>query len=423
MIKKMKKTKFQPVKGTKDFYPQDLAFQNFLFEKMRKVSQKFGYQEYEGPILEPLELYAAKSGEELVKKQTFILIDRGGRKLALRPEMTPTLARMVAQKQSQIPKPIRWFSIGPRFRYEKPQKGRLREFYQWDVDILGSEAPEADAEVIALACEFFKSVGLTPKEVKIKINDRKLMEQKLSLIEIPKTKIQDVFRIIDKRQKINEKEWKNLLLGIGLNNLQIRDLEGILKDLDFSQESESLTRIFSTLSDLGVSEYVEFDPNIVRGLDYYTGVVFEAWEKEEEFRAILGGGRYDNLVEIVGREKIPGVGFAAGTAVIEEVLKKYKKLPNLPLTKTKVLVTVFAEGFYRDSLLISKRLREAEIETEIYPEPVKIEKQLKYANQKEIPFVLILGPDEVANNKVTVKNMKNGEQKTIPQNELLEYFN
>ena len=418
----MTKLKFQPVKGTRDFYPEQMAFRNWLFGKMREVSKRFGYQEYEGPILEPLELYAAKSGEELVKKQTFVLTDRGGRKLALRPEMTPTLARMVAQKQAELPKPIRWFSIGPRFRYEQPQKGRLREFYQWDIDILGSQAPEADAEIIAIAAEFFKSVGLSPKEVKIKVNDRKLIEQKLSFIEIPKTKIQEVFRAIDKKEKMTDGEWKDWLPEIGLNKLQIKDLEGILKDKDFSRESEELTRIFSTLSDLGVSEYVEFDPNIVRGLDYYTGVVFEAQDKEGKFRAILGGGRYDNLVEIVGGPKLGGVGFAAGDAVVEEVLKEYKKIPLLSPTPTKVLVTLFDEAFFRDSLLIAEKLRDGGIATESYLEVVKLDKQLKYANQKGIPYVVILGPDEIKKNEVTLKNMETGDQEKIPQSKLSDYF-
>jgi len=418
----MTKLKFQPVKGTRDFYPEQMAFRNWLFGKMREVSKRFGYQEYEGPILEPLELYAAKSGEELVKKQTFVLTDRGGRKLALRPEMTPTLARMVAQKQAELPKPIRWFSIGPRFRYEQPQKGRLREFYQWDIDILGSQAPEADAEIIAIAAEFFKSLGLSPKEVKIKVNDRKLIEQKLSFIEIPKTKIQEVFRAIDKKEKMTDGEWKDWLPEIGLNKLQIKDLEGILKDKDFSRESEELTRIFSTLSDLGVSEYVEFDPNIVRGLDYYTGVVFEAQDKEGKFRAILGGGRYDNLVEIVGGPKLGGVGFAAGDAVVEEVLKEYKKIPLLSPTPTKVLVTLFDEAFFRDSLLIAEKLRDGGIATESYLEVVKLDKQLKYANQKGIPYVVILGPDEIKKNEVTLKNMETGDQEKIPQSKLSDYF-
>jgi histidyl-tRNA synthetase len=422
----MSRLKFQPVKGTRDFYPEQMAFRNWLFEKMKEVSKRFGYQEYEGPILEPFELYAAKSGEELVKKQTFVLTDRGGRKLALRPEMTPTLARMVAQKQASLPKPIRWFSIGPRFRYEQPQKGRAREFYQWDIDILGSQAPEADAEIIAIAAEFFKSVGLSPKEVKIKVNNRKLMEEKLSFIEIPKTKIQDVFRAIDKQSLLlrNKKEkglaeWKEWLKEIGLNSLQIKDLQGILKDKDFSRESEELTRIFSTLTDLGVAEYVEFDPNIVRGLDYYTGVVFEAQDIKGKFRAILGGGRYDNLVEIVGGPKIGGVGFAAGDVVVEEVLREYKKIPLLSPTPTKVLVTLFDEAFFRDSLLIAKKLRDAGVTTEMYLELTKLDKQLKYANQKNIPFVAIIGPDEIKNNTVTLKDMQTGEQESLSLEKLI----
>lgn len=197
------KTKFQLVKGFRDFYPEDLAARKWLFEKMREVSRKFGYQEYEGPCLEHLALYAAKSGEELVRQQTFILTDRSGEKLALRPELTPTLARMVAQEQASLPKPIRWFSIGPRWRYEKPQKGRTREFYQWDLDLLGVESPEADAEVIAIAAEFLKAVGLTPKQVVIKVNNRQLMEEKLDLIEIPQRLIPQVFRAVDKKEKMS----------------------------------------------------------------------------------------------------------------------------------------------------------------------------------------------------------------------------
>ncbi len=426
----MAKLKFQPVKGTRDFYPEEMAFRNFLFGKMREASKKFGYQEYEGPILEPLELYAAKSGEDLVKKQTFVLTDRGGRKLALRPEMTPTLARMVGQREAELPKPIRWFSIGPRFRYEQPQKGRLREFYQWDIDILGSESPEADAEIIAIAAEFLKSIGLTPKEVKIKVNDRSLMEQKLSLIEIPKTKIQEVFKAVDKKEKIAEEEWDKWLKEIGLTSLQVKDLKGILKDRDFSRESENLTRIFSTLSDLGVSDFVEFDPNVVRGLDYYTGIVFEARDAKGKFRAILGGGRYDNLVEVVGGPKIAGTGFAAGDVVIEEVLKEYKqslllrnkKTPKISPGNTRVLVTVFDESTFRDSLKVTSLLRSNRVNTEIYINPEKLDKQLKYASQKEIPFVVIIGPEEEKSGTVTIKNMEKGSQETIPQEKLSDYF-
>ena len=415
----MKNLKFQPVKGTRDFYPEQMAFRNWLFSKMREVSQKFGYQEYEGPILEPLGLYAAKSGEELVNKQTYILEDRGGEKLALRPEMTPTLARMVAQKQNELPKPIRWFTIGPRFRYEQPQKGRFREFYQWDIDLLGSQAAEADAEILAVAAEFFKALGLTPKEIRIKVNNRQLLEQKLDLIEIQKDKIPEILRAIDKKDKMESNAWWGWLEEIGLTKIQIQDLNGILNDKDFSNETESLTRIFSTLKDMGVLEFFEFDPSIVRGLDYYTGTVFEARDKDGVFRAILGGGRYDNLVEVVGGDPLVGIGFACGDAVLEEVLNKYNKIPNLPASPTQVLVTIFDESLLRESISLATNLRSANINTEIYPETsAKMDKQLKYADQKGIPYAVIVGPDEASKNEVTVKNLKTGEQKKVKQEKI-----
>lgn len=415
----MKKVKFQAVTGTRDFYPQNWAFQKWLFAKMREVSERFGYQEYEGPILEPLALYEAKSGKELVKKQTFILTDRGGKKLALRPELTPTLARMVAQKQEELVKPLRWFSIGRRWRYEKPQRGRTREFYQWDVDLIGVETPEADAEVIALACEFLKSLKLTPKEVKIKVNNRKLMDFKLSLIGIPAKKMNEVFSAIDKRPKMETVEWKKYLSEIGFDKLQIKDLTGILADFDFSDESEELVQVFSTLKDLGVKKYVEFDPNIVRGLDYYTGTVFEAVDTQGKFRSILGGGRYDNLVEVVGGKRLPGVGFAAGDVVLKAVLKEYNKLPKVEPKTAQVLITVFDESLYRNSLEVTKSLRKAEIPTELYLDPTaKLDKQLKYADRKGIPFVIIIGPEEVEAQEATLKNLQSRTQKRVPLNQL-----
>lgn len=418
-----KKIKPQTLKGFRDFYPEEMAFRNWLFEKAREVSQRFGYQEYEGPALERLSLYEAKSGEELVKEQTFILTDRRGRKLALRPELTPTLARMVAQKREELVFPIRWFSIGPRWRYEKPQKGRYREFWQWDVDLIGADTPEADAEIVAVACEFFKEAGLTDKEVVIKVNNRRLMEQKLDLIEVKKGQRPQVFRAIDKKDKMDPKKWEEYLQEIGLTPLQIKDLKGILKDKDFAGESEELTTIFSTLADLGFSSYVEFDPTVVRGLDYYTGTVFEACDRKGEFRAILGGGRYDNLVEVVGGPKLPGVGFAAGDAILEAVLKKYQKIPSFVSVPTKVLITIFDEKFYRDSLKIAKVLRDKGVPTEVYLTPIKLDKQLKYADRKGIPYAVIIGPDEAKNKTVTIKDLKTGKQKTVPQKELSQQFN
>jgi len=403
----------QSVKGTRDFYPEDMVFRKWLFGKMRNLSESFGYQEYDGPILEPLELYSAKSGEELVKQQTFVLTDRGDRQLALRPEMTPTLARMVANKQNELPKPLRWFNIGPRFRYEQPQKGRFREFYQWDIDLIGSSAPETDAEILAIAAEFLKSLGLSPKEVKIKVNSRQLMEQKLNLIGIPEDKITLVFRAIDRKEKMEITEWEKWLIDLGLTKLQVEDLIKILSDKDFSGESETLTQIFSTLEDLKVREYFEFDPNIVRGLEYYTGIVFEAKDVEGKFRAILGGGRYDNLVEIVGGSPLSGVGFAAGDAVIEEILREKGKIPVSFSDKPKILVTVFNEELMRNSLKATGMLRDFGCNVALYPEPIKLDKQIKYANELKFSYVVIIGPDEASKGTATIKNMTDGTQKEV----------
>jgi histidyl-tRNA synthetase len=411
--------KIQPLRGSRDLYPEDRAIQNWLFSVWRKVSQKFGYQEYEGPILEPFELFAVKSGEELVNEQTYTFKDRGGRKVAVRPEMTPTLARMVVQKQNQIPLPCRWFSIGNFWRYEKPQKGRERDFWQWNVDILGPTTPESDAEVIAVGCEFFKEVGLTPAEVSIKLNDRKLLETRLEIVGVPKNKILSVFRAIDKRPKIKKQEFQALLKRQGLDQSQVKDLQNSLEDFEYERESDRLTEIFSTLDDLGYSNYVSFDPQIVRNLDYYTSTVFEAFDKDGEFRAILAGGRYDNLVSDIGGKALPGVGFGAGDIVTQLVLEKYGKISTLSATPTKVLVTVFDEGLWRNSLQFFKKLIDAEIDAEIYPEAEKLDKQLKYADQKGIPYVAIIGPKEEKEGKITLKDMTTQTQTTLKVEEAM----
>ncbi|HLB61045.1 MAG TPA: ATP phosphoribosyltransferase regulatory subunit, partial [Patescibacteria group bacterium] len=276
----------QPVKGFRDFYPDEMAIRNWLFGKMRTISRLYGYQEYDGPVVESVHLYEAKSGEELVKDQTFQMQDKGGRQLALRPEMTPSLARMVAAKQQQLTKPVRWFTIGPRFRYEAPQKGRAREFYQWDIDCLGYSSPLSDAEIIAIACHFFEEIGLTHQEIVIKINNRKLMDFKLSLLEIPLSKRPGVFRLIDKRDKMTHDKWRQYARHVGLSDKQLSALSKLLTDRDVAFESEELTEVFSTLKDLGFSRFVEYDPSVVRGLEYYTGTVFEARDRAGKFRAI-----------------------------------------------------------------------------------------------------------------------------------------
>lgn len=413
-----------PVKGTRDFYPEDQAFQNWLYSKFKEVAELFGFQEYEGPILESLDLYAAKSGEELVKKQAFTLKDQSENVLALRPEMTPTLARMVAQKAGELTFPIKWFTYGRRFRYEKPQKGRNREFFQWDVDILGPENLEADAEAISVAATLLQKLNLTPQEVRIKINDRQLLQERFTSLEIPEEKIVAAFRLADKKDKVSRQDFSEMGKEIGLSEDQAKSILQILEEKNSFLNSPWLVKIFELLKRYGVAEYAEYDPSIVRGLEYYTRTVFECWDAKKEFRAIGGGGRYDNLVESVGgKQKIPGVGFAMGDMVIAEVLKATGKYPTLKVNPTKVLVTVFSPELYDKSLQIANKLRENNVKTEVYLDPAaKIDKQLKYADRKAVPYIIIIGPVEAEENKVVLKNMITREQKTLLPEEIINYI-
>jgi histidyl-tRNA synthetase len=404
-----------PVRGTRDFYPEQMAFRQWLYSRMKEISQRFGYQEYEGPVLETLDLYAAKSGDELVNEQSYVFTDRGGDRITLRPELTPTLARMVAQKQRELPRPIRWWSFGPFWRYERPQKGRTREFFQWNVDIIGVESAYADAEVVSILAEFLRSVGLTPQQVGIKVNNRKLMKARIESLGIAAEKVEGVYRLIDKLSKLSNADW--FAYGkesIGLSDTGLTDLRKTLDDSNLWKESPGLVSFFSLIADMGVADYVEFDPSIVRGLDYYTDLVFEVWDRQGEFRAILGGGRYGNLLADVGGQPMPGVGFAMGDVVIGLVLEQYGLKPALRPSPTQALVTVFSTDLVSESARTAFRLRSSGINTELYPEPARLDRQLKYANAHGIPFVVILGPDEVAAGKATIKNLVTGEQQSLP---------
>ncbi|MCL5432677.1 MAG: histidine--tRNA ligase [Patescibacteria group bacterium] len=411
------------VKGTRDFYPEQMAFRNWLYGKVKEVSEKFGYQEYDGPEIEYLELYENKTGQEILEG-TFTLKDKDNRSLVLRPELTPTFARMVAQKSQELPKQIRWFSFGRAWRYEQPQKGRAREFFQWEINLLGPENPEADAEILAIAVEYFKTLGLTPDEIVIRINDREFMQDQIKIIGISNEQTSPIFQAIDKKEKISPDEFKKLLSSKGLSNEQIEKLNNLLSEKDYSK-SPWLTKMFESLKQYKEAlDYVEFDPTIVRGIDYYTRTVFEAWDRKKKFnRAIFGGGRFDNLTSQVGGERIPGVGMAPGDIPTQTVLEEYGKMPVLTPNVPTVLMTVFNSSLYPKSLEITNRLRVENINVEIWLDlETKMEKQLKYADQKGIPFVLIIGPDEAKNNTVTIKNLKTREQKTIDIEKLPDEF-
>jgi histidyl-tRNA synthetase len=413
----MKRSPIQPVKGTRDFYPETMAQRVWLYERIRSVARRFGYQEYEGPILEPIALYAAKSGDELVKEQAFVLTDRGGDELAMRPELTPTLARMVAQKQAQLPRPIRWWSFGPFWRYERPQKGRSREFFQWNIDLLGVDDPGADAELLAVAAAFFRETGLGDGQVVLQVNNRRLMDRCLAGLGIEGEFKKLAFRLIDKRDKLDSGKWAEYGGSLGFTSPQISDLSKLLENRELWRESDELIRLFEILEAYDVGGMIRYEPSVIRGLDYYTGTVFEARDSDGEFRAILGGGRYDNLVADVGGDPVPGVGFAMGDVVVSLVLQKYGQLPALRPAPARALVTIFSPELSLVSVRAAMSLRRAGIDIEVYPEPAKMAKQVRYADQIGIPFVIILGPDEAAQGRVALKELASGEQALLTVDE------
>ncbi len=417
----MKKV-IQSVKGTRDFYPEQMAIRVWLYNTMREVAESFGYQEYEAPILESLELYAAKSGEELVKEQSYVFTDRGGSEITLRPELTPSLARMIAQKQNELSFPVRWWSFGPFWRYERPQKGRTREFFQWNVDMLGVSSPEADAENAAVLATFFQRVGLSPQQVIIKINNRRLMDDRFNALDIPVERRPAVSSWIDRRDKMSPESWMEFGKDIGLSPEQITKMKEMLADRDLWKQSTELTRFFAVIDALGLSQFFEFEPSIVRGLLYYTGTVFEAWEVGGDIkRSILGGGRYDNLTRDVGGDPIPGVGFAMGDVVIGLILEKYGLLPkDLSINPAPVLVTVFNQDCLLESFKLASELRRAGLNVVCYPEAVKLPKQFKYADRIGAKVTLVLGPEEMEQGQVAVKNLINGEQVSVQRAALID---
>jgi histidyl-tRNA synthetase len=403
-----------PVKGTRDFYPEQMAVRNWLYDTVRRVSESFGYQEWEAPILESLELYAAKSGEELVKKQSYVFTDRGGEEITLRPELTPSLARMIAQRQGDLVFPVRWWSFGPFWRYEKMQKGRTREFFQWNIDMLGVVSPEADAELVAIASGFLKAAHLAPDKACILVNNRRFMDTEFEALGISSDRKAEVSGLVDRREKMEPAAWEAYAQELGLTPKQLKGLNNLLADTKAWQRCEELVRVFAALEALGATEYVRFDPSIMRGLLYYTGTVFEAFDLAGSVRrSILGGGRYDNLLRDVGGEPLSGVGFAMGDVVIGIILQEIGLIPALPVSPASVLVTVFSADLQPESLGLAAELRRGGFNVTCYPEVAKLPRQFKFADRMGMAVALVVGPDEVAQGKVTVKDLSSSTQAVV----------
>ena len=414
----------QPLKGTRDFYPELMAVRNWLYSTIRQVSESFGYQEYEAPFLETIDLYAAKSGEELVNKQSYVFPDRGGDMITLRPELTPSLARMIAQRQRELTFPLRWWSFGPFWRYERPQKGRTREFFQWNIDMIGVDAPEADAELITILATFFKTLGLKPSDINIQINDRHLLETELVKVGFPTDSVREISRWIDRRDKLSPSDWEEYGRELGVTPDQLTAVKGLLKNDNLWKKSPELVQAFKALEAMGMMEYIKYNPAVIRGLDYYTGIVFEAFDLSGDVpRAIMGGGRYDNLLAAVGGEPVPATGFAMGDVVITLILEGKGLIPeDLGGSPAEVLVTVFDKDRLLTAFEFAAELRNAGIKVACYPEAAKLPKQFKYADRMKISIVVVIGPDEAAKDQVTIKKLATGEQQTISRREAIKFL-
>lgn len=409
-----------PVKGTRDFYPEAMAFRTWLYDRVRQASQSFGYREYEAPFLERLELYAAKSGDELVREQAYVFPDRGGELIALRPELTPSLARMVAARSRDLPRPLRWWSFGPIWRYERPQKGRSREFFQWNIDLLGVESAEADAEIAAVAVALFRAVGLGPEKIRLLVNNRRLAESQYAALGIGPELLPAAFRLVDRRDRLAPEAWLAYGGELGLSTASLEGLVRLLGDEQGWRQSAELRAFFEAAEALGASDYLSFDPTVVRGLDYYTGTVFEARDPQGQFRAILGGGRYDNLVSDVGGEPMPAVGFAMGDVTIGLMIQELGTSPAAPPPPAQVLVCWVDEPARVESLRLAATLRQGGLQVEWYPTAERLPRQLKYADRQRIPLAVILGSREMEQRQSALKDLRDGSQETVPQTRLLE---
>lgn len=427
----MSRLSTRPYKGTRDFFPEDMRLRDQVFGQLRQTLISFGYEAYDGPMLEPFELYAAKSGEELVNEQLYSFEDRGGRKVAMRPEMTPTLARMVAARGGQLSRPIRWFSQPNLWRYERPQRGRLREHWQLNVDLLGVEHEIAEVEVVQIAIALLRGFGAGVTDFEVQINHRQLMNDLFDkVLKLESEQVPVVARAIDKRAKIPTEQFESLLSEAGCSALQIQQLthflEAPLMDLEeILGESEgfrSLCRFFDQVNAMGLGPVCRFKASIMRGLDYYTGIVFEVFDKHpDNRRALFGGGRYDNLVGMFGGQSIPGVGFGMGDVTFFDFLETHGLIPEAK-TMTDVMVGLFGAEGLTHALQIAQDLRAAGLNVESVLTPQKLGKQFQSADKKGIPFVVMAGPDEMARGLVSVKNMRSGEQVQMPLAELPTYL-
>jgi len=416
----------QPVKGTRDFFPGEMRLRNWLFEVWRNVSVQAGFEEYDTCVLEHEELYIRKAGDE-ISKQLYSFEDKGGRRLSLRPEMTPSLARLVLKHKKSLSFPIKWFSMPQCFRYERMTKGRRREHFQWNADIIGQADIVAEAEILMLVISSCESMGLSSKEIRVFINDRRILNSILSQISVPIEIHNEVLVIMDKRDKISKEELSKLLQDTGMSTTQVAQLYEILSEsdliglkniLDDTQGIDELQKLIDLMRTAGFSDYLQFDISIVRGLSYYTGAVFEVNSPTKQHRAICGGGRYNSLLSAYEGEILPAVGFGFGDVVILDVLKDLVRFPNLPRQLDYTIIP-FTREQVGTALKIATNLRQQGSSVDCNFSMKKMKKTMQQAGESGAAKAILLFPEELSENKVVIRDLRLHEQKSVKLNDLL----
>ncbi len=411
----------QGVRGTRDFYPEDMRLRNWLFDNFINASLLHGFEEYDAPVLEYEELYTRKQGEEITQ-QLYSFQDKGNRKVALRPEMTPSLARMVMARAGGLPMPIKWFSIPQCWRYERTQRGRGREHYQWNVDIWGTTEISADAELISVLVTFFEGIGLTAKDIVIRVSSRKVLEEVLGSLGLEGDIFAQTCIIVDKMDKLSSDVIEDQLSDLGHDSKVVTTIQEVLgiKDMDSLQKAlkdesvavSELNLLFDAIDSYGISEWVEFDASVVRGLAYYTGAVFEAHDRTGEFRAICGGGRYDKLLSTLGGKDLPATGFGFGDMVIMELLAEKDLIPELVSDIDDIVIPLNSD-LRNAAVMVAASLRNSGRTVDLVLEDKKMKWAFKHAERIGAARLVLLAPDEWSRKMVKIKNLDTGEESEI----------
>jgi histidyl-tRNA synthetase len=417
----------EPYRGTRDFFPKDKRVRDYLFSVMNKTAEAFGYEPYDGPLLEEVDLYKAKSGEELINEQIYSFTDRGERFVAIRPEMTPTLARMIAKCHRETPKPIRWYAIPNLMRYEKPQRGRVREHWQYNVDIFGAPGRFGELEILQVVTTLMKNFGATSSQFEVLINDRGIVDTVFkTMMNASNDQTYRLYKIVDKAKKVDHAAIEKMVGEVGLDKnaenifytyLQLKTFDEVLAFLKNNNQNEiadKFSEFVNSTKLANITEYLTYDPTIVRGLDYYTGIVFEVFDKHpENRRALCGGGAYANLLQIFNEDPLAGVGFGLGDVTLRDFLETHKLLPNFDLASNDIALTFSDDNAISKILEIASKLREQNLKVVTSLENLSFKKVFPFAEKRGANYVGIIGSNELSANQIQIKNMKTKEQHMI----------